>query len=312
MKLHKYLQRIKGVLIPVFKNSKHLDVHDNGLTIQEFESFFDTYTAKFMKTLNSNGKIYTLNLFKQIQDQSIRLVTKEEWSAIPFHKSNKEGVSLLLVPILKHLRGKNYRDIRLLLTVTRIHESIRTKTVLDLDPITAPYNGTADLSEFDLLFRQFLDESPRTRTLKSRLPELQSNDRLIGRIRSGPNGQAILTAHYDSIAVVNDTDLHSSIKQYNLLLKQGWITSNMEWCYSQSKDLGIGETVTGKISLASERAGKTRLFAIVDYWTQNSLQTLHDWLMKILKSLPCDSTFNQTEVLKEFCLLRQTGWQVLI
>lgn len=307
MKLHKYLKRIKEVLVTVLKNSKYLDSHDNGLTIQEFESFFNTYTAKFEKTLRCNGKKYTLNLFKEIQDQSIRLVTKEEWSAIPFHKSNKEGVSLQLVPILKHLRGKNYRDIRLLLTVTRIHESIRTKAVLDLDPIIAEYSGTTDLSEFDLMFRKFLNESPRTRTLKSNLPKLQSNDRLIGRIRSGPNGQAILTAHYDSIAVVNDSELYNSIKQYNLLINQGWITSNMEWCYSQSKDLGIENTVSGKISLASERAGKTRLFAIVDYWTQNSLQTLHDWLMKILKSLPCDSTFNQNKGFERILSVK-TGW----
>jgi len=272
-----------------------MDSSTDGLTIQEFESFFDTYTEKFMKTLNCNGKEYTLNLYKQIQDQSIRLVTNEEWSPINYHKSDKEGVSNQLKPILKHLRGKNYKDIRLLLTVTRIHESIRSKAVLDLDPIMAPYKGIRDLSEFDLEFREFLQNSPRTRSLKSHLSELRPSNKLIGRIRSGPNGQAILTAHYDSLAVMKDKGLYDSIKKFNELVYQPWITLNMEWCFSESTNIGIGETVTGKIALASERAGKTRLFAIVDYWTQNSLQTLHDWLMNILKSLRNDSTFDQKQ-----------------
>jgi len=288
------LQKLKKVLVSLLKNSKPLD-SDVGLDVREFESFFDTYTTKFVKTLNSNGKEYTLNLYKQIQDQSIRIITNEEWSPILFHKSDKEGVSLQLKPILNHLRGKNYKDIRIIQSVTRIHESIRMKAVLDLTPIISEYKGIQDLGEFDLEFRKFLNDSPRTRSLRSNLPELKNNNMLIGRIRSGPNGQAIITAHYDALAVIDDKELHYSMKMYNQLVNQDWITSNMEWCASESEDLGIGEVRTGKIALASERAGKTRLFAIVDYWTQNSLQSLHDWLMKILKSLPNDSTYDQNK-----------------
>jgi len=292
MKTTKF-QRLKEVLVSILKNSKHDDSFGTDITVKEFQSFFDTYTDKFTKTLNNNGKVYTLNLYKQLHDQSVRIVTSEEWSPISFHKSNKEGVSNQLLPILKHLRGKNYRDIRLILSVTRIHESIRLKAVLDLEPIIAEYEGTRDLGEFDYEFRKFLNESPRTRSLLSQLPKLKHNNMLIGRIRSGPNGQAILTAHYDSLAVIKDKELHNSIKEYNHLINQDWITSNMEWCASESSNIGIGEVETGKIALASERAGKTRLFAIVDFWTQNSLQSLHDWLMKILGSLRNDSTFDQ-------------------
>uniref|UniRef100_A0A2V0RBH0 RdRp n=1 Tax=viral metagenome TaxID=1070528 RepID=A0A2V0RBH0_9ZZZZ len=306
----KNISKIKGVLVSAFKNSKLESCQsESGLRLEEFESFIDTYATKFMKTLSHNGKDYTLELYKAIHDQSIRLVTREEWSPIPFHKSNKEGVSSILVPILHHLRGVNYKDIRLILSVTRFYESIRSEPVLDLDPIVTVYNGTRDLDEFDTEFQAFLSESKVTRTLKSHLPVYRKSETLIGRIRSGPNGQAIITSHYDALAVIEDSKLHQNMTKFNTLLSQDFITQHMNWCGAEASDLNIGKVETGKISLASERAGKTRLFGIVDYWSQNSLQSLHDWLMKILKSLPCDTTFNQNKGFERI-LSKQVGWMV--
>ena len=302
------LQKLKVVLVSIYKNSKEVNHSpDEGLRLDEFEKFIDTYSTKFVKTLNSNGKVYTLQLYKSIHDQSIRLTTGEEWSPIPFHKSNKEGISLVLTPILHHLRGNNYKDIRLLQSVLRFHESIRLKPVLDLDPIITPYSGTKDLGEFVKEFQQFLIESPRTNKLKSNLPRYISNNTLIGRIRSGPNGQAILTSHYDAKAIITDSKLYHHIKEFNQLVNQQFVTAHMEWCNFESRDLDLGNVKTGKISLASERSGKTRLFGIVDYWTQNSLQSMHDWLMKILRSLPCDSTFDQNKGFERI-LSKEMSW----
>lgn len=286
---------IKKVLSTIL-NSKHcLNQNPKGLSIKEFERFFDAYAEKFLKTLQNNGKEYTLVLFKELHDQSVSLVTNETWSPIPFHKANKEGISTLLIPVLTHLRSDRYSDIRMILTVTRLHESIRLRPKLDLTSIVTPYGGTRDLSEFTKEFcSEFLQNSSQVRRLKQSLPNLRVSQGLIGRIRSGPNGQAIVTSHYDAVAVTRDKDLHTSIMGFNQLLNQSNITHNMEWCASLSSELPLPKSVaTGKISLASERAGKTRLFAIGDYWSQNSLQTLHDWLMKILRSIPTDGTYDQ-------------------
>jgi hypothetical protein len=52
--------------------------------------------------------------------------------------------------------------------------------------------------------------------------------------------------------------------------------------------------VLGKLSFKyGEPAGKTRWFAIVDYFTQQALLPLHDYLFKVLATLPGDATFNQ-------------------
>jgi len=49
----------------------------------------------------------------------------------------------------------------------------------------------------------------------------------------------------------------------------------------------------GKLSKKAEAAGKIRIFAMVDVWTQSLLKPLHLALFDFLKSLPNDGTFDQ-------------------
>lgn len=51
--------------------------------------------------------------------------------------------------------------------------------------------------------------------------------------------------------------------------------------------------VTGSLCSKDEPAGKVRIFAMVDIWTQNVLNPLHKSLFTFLKTLPCDGTFDQ-------------------
>lgn len=51
----------------------------------------------------------------------------------------------------------------------------------------------------------------------------------------------------------------------------------------------------GQLALKVEAAGKLRVFAIVDIWTQSVLQPLHKSLFSLLRKLPNDGTFNQDE-----------------
>jgi hypothetical protein len=84
----------------------------------------------------------------------------------------------------------------------------------------------------------------------------------------------------------------------------------MIWCYQNSQSLKLPTKLwTGKLALASERAGKTRLFAVGDYWSQNSLQSLHDWLMKILDTIPTDATYNQNKGFERI-LRKKVGYMV--
>jgi len=49
----------------------------------------------------------------------------------------------------------------------------------------------------------------------------------------------------------------------------------------------------GKLGLKMEAAGKVRVFAMVECWTQWILGPLHEWLFQKLSNLPSDGTFDQ-------------------
>lgn len=61
----------------------------------------------------------------------------------------------------------------------------------------------------------------------------------------------------------------------------------------------------GRLSIKLEPAGKVRVFAIVDYWTQCALKPLHDFVMEILGGIPTDGAFDQHRPITR--LLRQTA-----
>jgi len=57
---------------------------------------------------------------------------------------------------------------------------------------------------------------------------------------------------------------------------------------------------TGRLSLKYEAAGKVRVFAIVDIFTQSALQPLHDYLFNLLAKVDSDATFDQEGSVKAF------------
>lgn len=54
-----------------------------------------------------------------------------------------------------------------------------------------------------------------------------------------------------------------------------------------------GANSLGQLSLKDEAAGKIRVFALVDIWTQSALKPIHEMIFKFLRSLPNDGTFDQ-------------------
>lgn len=56
----------------------------------------------------------------------------------------------------------------------------------------------------------------------------------------------------------------------------------------------------GKLSIIHEAAGKNRIIAIIDYWSQSILRILHDYIFKLLPYFPGDATFDQEGTLRTF------------
>jgi hypothetical protein len=59
---------------------------------------------------------------------------------------------------------------------------------------------------------------------------------------------------------------------------------------------GVLPTDTGrirKLARVDDKEGKTRVIAILDYFSQSCLKPLHEYLFKVLKKIPQDRTFSQ-------------------
>lgn len=56
---------------------------------------------------------------------------------------------------------------------------------------------------------------------------------------------------------------------------------------------GYGKNICGRLALLPEAAGKVRVVALVDIWTQWALRPLHEWIFSVLREIPQDGTFDQ-------------------
>jgi hypothetical protein len=66
-----------------------------------------------------------------------------------------------------------------------------------------------------------------------------------------------------------------------------------------------GQNASGRLALLEEAAGKVRVVALLDVWSQWALKPLHNWIFDQLRSIPQDGTFDQLKPVKR--LLRKVG-----
>jgi hypothetical protein len=87
----------------------------------------------------------------------------------------------------------------------------------------------------------------------------------------------------------------------NLVKLVGGLSTLINKVIKYHKNGEYNKLRTGKLSLVLEAAGKVRIIAIVDWWTQTALQPLHNWLFKTLRCFgETDATFDQEGSVEAF------------
>jgi len=107
--------------------------------------------------------------------------------------------------------------------------------------------------------------------------------------KNGPNGHALHRSDLDISAVINDPLIYKAIRDVEGALGD----------YSPMEVYGINPDPTyihSRLNQISDKAGKTRTIAIIDYYSQRCLKPLHDFLMKTLRSLVSDGTYSHQNV----------------
>jgi hypothetical protein len=94
----------------------------------------------------------------------------------------------------------------------------------------------------------------------------------------------------EAILVLMDTMSQRLLKRSWSIFKESILDEDM--LVSRVNDKNHLPGAIGQLSVKHEAAGKERVFALVDSWTQSVLSPLHQYLFKFLKSLPNDGTFD--------------------
>lgn len=140
----------------------------------------------------------------------------------------------------------------------------------------------------------------------------ESNEILNGRVvtssmpnhlvsmKSTPNGEGYFNFHLDRAGIAHNKEVCTNLLKYLKVNFSGdvdaWLEGKLQ-PYRDLKPKENGSFHTAKISLTSV-GGKTkfRIFAILDSLSQSVLQPLHNDLMRTLKSIPEDCTFDHNYV----------------
>lgn len=110
---------------------------------------------------------------------------------------------------------------------------------------------------------------------------------------------AVFESLCEFLTMTRNFSLYETIRYFNeqleVLAGQLPIVSEL---FMESSEFNIG-----KLSTKKEAAGKVRVFAMVDVWTQSALKPLHDMLFQFLRTLPNDATFDQNASVKR-CMVK--------
>nr|UJQ92599.1 MAG: putative RNA-dependent RNA polymerase [Mitoviridae sp.] len=218
--------------------------------------------------------------------------------------------------------SRNYLVIRGVLTVLSFYRIIKCKPILKLETITSPFKGLYKTVPQEELWRA-IKVLPMTR---QKLVWHQPRSRYFISESSGPNNKfASWGAPLDAVAFLRSPRTFLAYCKVSILGNKDWksplrlifscfitvpvlMLARLNSCYSLIVNrkgkfkfsLSVFITALSKWPLLAkieqriEPAGKVRLFAIIDIWSQWALKPLHDMLYSLLKQLPTDGTFDQT------------------
>jgi hypothetical protein len=226
--------------------------------------------------LQHKGEKRTLELLKAYRVFLNQTLLNQEVTNLPFHKVVRSGEPKVLKDWLPLLHGKVEHH-RLLLSVWRVIDAF--KLPLDMNTSTIVEGFTGNMLEI----ARFLVWLPTWSIIKASA-KINGEDRFIMSNRAGPNGPATATAYKD-LSALRQTRLYPLVRS---------MVKNSHRFDLTHEDGYPGDYYHSRIVFLPDNAGKTRVIAIGDYWSNAALQPLHDKVMKVLRTMRSDVTFRQS------------------
>jgi hypothetical protein len=115
---------------------------------------------------------------------------------------------------------------------------------------------------------------------------------------AGPNHRiSILGASVDAYAFSKHPDLMQALTTVSNYFNSFIAEMLEEEIKVATRVLEPSNGILGKLAIKEEAAGKLRVFAMADVWTQSVLVPIHDYIFAFLANIPQDGTHDQAKPL---------------
>jgi hypothetical protein len=299
-----------------------------GADIEYISNHYEKIANTYMV---SNGPRWTATRLKAYYDFATRLVLELDTEAIPFCRMNRSGIPRDLAPMIPYLKSSDYRYRRACLTLLRSFTQIYCNVSDDTSTITNDTSTDRTLGEYEQYFdkiisrykyflKPYINDESMFQTSKKgpNGPALLNLDKDLTSIESNGILQTVMLMHEEVDRIkVGQSKLEVSLKQdlypeLDLLVfetdrlksdprhirKQGVIdhVRTMRDHAVKYEPNRYDTCIDSKISFIAEGGCKTRVIAIGDYFTQDSLKPLHKSLYRCLNKLKTDGTSSHNRI----------------
>jgi len=253
----------------------------------EGSEYINSFITLLQHSLKHKGEIETIRVFKSYRVYLQQYALRQLVTPLPFRKTGSDGHPKVL-KLWIDLIDLNLESRRTCMSIWRLVEMFRVSPDTNTDSITSPQK-LENIAEANILFAEYkkwLKEWDGLKVLPEDLPETL----IIASNKAGPNGPASACALADLTALKADKPLYDAVARKLSLSKTHFRLDK------SSSTNGIFKH--SKLGFSSDKAGKTRIFAIGDWWSNMALRDIHEAFMAGLKNLRGDVTYRQDEIPK--------------
>jgi len=270
------------------------------LGLRPFMGSFDLFRTRIERLIHLNGRTFVCQYLKEC----FRLVVR--WAANAYAPNGNIGVSCVrglprIIPAQIRLAMIQWKTedslsgfavIRCVLTVLSLYRVIGVKAPVNLGTIISPFKGVYQTMDSNVIsaIASWLKVGLVIKPVSLFISE-----------SSGPNyKQAIWGSPLDAVAFLFNPFTWFNFAMCCYLSGNLWFLCWQVGIVMGSLPLlpllwiiGLCPVWLGKLAVIKEGAGKNRIVALTDYWTQAICLPLHNAIFKILKSIKQDGTFDQ-------------------
>lgn len=256
----------------------------------KYKSEIGYFFRELDRLMSAKGLAFTVKYLKTSRLAVTRYISGHPLAEID-QVALSEGWPKWLIP-LKGLLEEGVPGLKLLMTLVVSLRGVKLEANLDVEPIVEAWKGHDTITdrEFNHACRQ-LGIRPTPVAWKA----------FHMSTKSGPIGQAITSSVteltllpqqlIDDIILLGGNKLGRVIEALRLVR---WGSHSL--CSIWAAIFAARSNSIRKISYFSDKEGKTRVIAILDYWSQTALRPLHDAINRILRRIKADCTFDQNSI----------------